>query len=418
MATVQQTFFGLLDRFADWTGQPLPPLNVDALLTTALHQSGRTDFSDRSFIGALNCLVHALNEEATLSVFGRLAARFDILRCLNNQLQFDAVEEMVPGLNRRSITRPIFITGLPRSGSTFLHTLLSLDPHNAVPRSWQLIYPYPIGRRLASIDRRRARVARQFAFLHRLSPALSDMHPLTADAPQECTDITAQIFQSLRFDTTFRIPSYQRWIDTYGHLAAYRFHRRFLQHLDTQGVPGRQWVLKCPDHVFALDALQTVYPDAKLVMLHRDPLNVLASVAKLTELLRRPFSRQVRREDIGREVSARWLEGAERIVDAQTSGDDILHLYYHDVIGAPIETVRTLYHHCEIALSADAEARMRAYVRMRPSGGYGAHHHSLVEFGLDATQLRERFQRYVQTFDVMLDHRFANTNSNNTMCLA
>ena len=396
MSALRQTPGRLIERMA--------PLDPTALIETSLRRCRRIDFSDWSFIQPLERLLYSLQNEAELSAFGQLAVRFDALRCLDNQLRLDAAEDADPGVLERRIVRPIFITGLPRSGSTFLHSLLAHDPAIAVPRSWQLIYPYPTRRMLGSRDNRRQRVARQFALFRLLSPELAGMHPLEADAPQECTDITAQVFQSLRFDTTYRIPSYRDWIDRYGHDLAYRFHRRFLQHLDTQSPHGRRWVLKSPDHVFALDALRKAYPDAYIVMLHRDPMCVLASVAKLTEILRRPFTRHVDRAQIGEEVSDRWAEGTERMVALHSSPNRILHLHYRDLTASPMSTVAALYRHCGMTLSAHAEGRMKEFLRARPRGGYSVHRHRLDEFGLEAAELRTRFRRYRETFGALTEH--------------
>ena len=162
-------------------------------------------------------------------------------------------------------------------------------------------------------DARPARVARQLRAFERLAPEFRALHPLDATSPQECSEITAHVFRSLRFDTTYRIPSYRHWLDQAGHLPAYRFHRRFLQHLQHQA-PGGRWVVKCPDHLFALDAIRAVYPDARLVFVHRDPVKVLLSVAKLTEVVRRPFTRRLDPHEIGRQESARWLDGTQRMI--------------------------------------------------------------------------------------------------------
>src|SRR5208337_341980 len=145
-----------------------------------------------------------------------------------------------------------------------------------------------------------------------LAPAFQALHPLEAISPQECSEITAHVFRSLRFDTNYHIPSYRAWLDAdpVGHLPAYQFHRRFLQHLQHQAGPRAsppRWVLKCPDHLFALEAIRAVYPDARLVFVHRDPVKVLLSVARLTEVLRRPFTRDLDPRTIGRDESARWL---------------------------------------------------------------------------------------------------------------
>jgi hypothetical protein len=372
-------------------------LDADELIAAALAYARREDFSDRTFVDPLKRLVNSYNSEADLSAFGRYAVRFDVMRGLKNLLRFDAIEEKDPAILARPIERPVFITGLPRSGTTFLHTLLAQDPAVAAPLSWQLVYPYPS--RLGSLgaDWRRLWVDTQFRIMQRLSPELRDLHPLSASAPQECTDITAQVFQSLRFDSTYRIPSYQAWLDGHGHHDAYRFHRRFLQHLDAQA-PGRHWVLKSPDHVFALDAIRAIYPDALIVFLHRDPLSVLASVAKLTEVLRRPFTRRVDRMEIGRQVSSSWIDGANRMI-ADASGA-VLHLHYKDVVSAPLDAVATLYRQCGLALSESAKAQMQRWLERSPQNGNGQSRYSLTEFGLEESSLRARFARYMQAFGV------------------
>ena len=391
---------GMLQRQAIRTVRRVAPLNAEQLIDVALGVLGRDGFSDWSFQDALERLLGTLQAEAHLGLFGHLATRFDVLRCLHNLLRLDIAEQADPRIAQRALGRPIFITGLPRSGSTFLHSLLALDPAAAVPRSWQLIYPYPQLRPWLPGDHRRARVARQLGLFRLIAPGIARMHPVRADSPQECTDITGQVFRSLRFDTMYHIPAYRDWLDEDGQELGYRFHRRFLCHLDAQGPAGRQWVLKSPDHVFALAALRKEYPQAHIVMLHRGPLKVMASVAKLTEILRRPFTTRLERAAIGREVSERWAQGAQQMIACKSAPDNILHLYYRDIVGAPLQTVARLYRHCGLTLSAEAERRMQAYLRRVPRGGYAVHHHSLEEFGLDPAHLREQFAGYTRAFDV------------------
>ncbi len=370
-------------------------LNADWFLENALHRAGRKRFSDTSFVEPLKQLLCAYDEEAELSLFGRYAARFDVMRCLDNLLRFDAMEEADPTIRSRKIARPLFITGLPRSSTTFLHELLAQDPENAVPLSWQLIYPYP-GRKLFGRDSRRDWVELQFRVFQLSSPGVARLHPLSADKPQECTDITAQVFQSLRFETTHNVPSYQHWIDAHGHDEAFRFHRRFLQHLGAQN-PGYRWILKSPDHVFALDAIRSAYPDASIVFLHRDPLSVVASCAKLTELLRRPFTRSLDQRVVGREVADRLVESAERMTDAAESGG-ILHLYYREVTADPLKAVDAIYHHCGRFLSPVARQRMNHWLARQPPPR--KHRYDLAEFGLEPGSLRERFAGYMRSFAV------------------
>jgi hypothetical protein len=229
------------------------------------------------------------------------------------------------------------------------------------------------------------------------------MHPINAGSPQECSEITAHVFASLRFDSTYRIPSYRRWLDETGHLEAYRFHKRFLQHLQHQAGGDGRWVLKCPDHVFALAAIRAVYPDARLVFVHRDPLAVLLSVARLTETLRRPFTRSIDKTEIGRQDSDRWLAATELMIAAareQRFAEPIFHVHYVDLVTDPVGTVAALYRHFGGNLNAGAAARIGHLVEAKPNGGYGAHHSRLEEYGLDAVLERERFARYMAHFGI------------------
>jgi hypothetical protein len=386
----------LTNNISGRTGR-IPEANQ--MMAAALAAARRNNFSDYSFVDPLKRLLDSYENEADLSAFGRYAVRFDAMRGLQNILRFDAVEDVKPEILSRPITQPIFITGLPRSGTTFLHTLLAQDPAIAAPLSWQLVYPYPKRGRVFGKDLRRTWTSLQFKFMELLSPELYDLHPLSADAPQECTDITAQVFQSLRFDSTYRVPSYQRWLENHGHAGAYRFHRRFLQHLDAQN-PGRHWVLKSPDHIFALDAIRTVYPDAKIVFLHRDPLSVLASVAKLTEVLRRPFARNVDQKEIGQQVCLSWVDGAERMIATKATSTADLHLHYKDVVASPMKTVEALYNHCGLALDAEGRVRMEAWLNRAPKGNRLRRSYSLETFGLDEAVLRKQFAGYMDAFGV------------------
>jgi hypothetical protein len=383
-------------------GGRVPPLRADELLESALKRGKRNDFADRSFIRGFERLLTACNEEADLSAFGARALRMDVLRCLRNVLLFDEREAASPSILERPIRAPVFITGMPRSGTTFLHRLILQDPATIAPRLFQLVYPYASQASVGATLLKRW-VSLQLTLFRLIAPELNALHPVTVDSPEECTDITAHVFQSLRFDAMYRVPSYNSWLERSGFLAAYRFHRRFLQHLDAQ-LPARRWVLKSPDHVFALDDVRKVYPDARLVLVHRDPVRVLASVAKLTEVLRRPFARSVDRMAIGREVSTSWLDGARRMSELSQHEGAALHLNYRQIVSRPLDAVRAVYRHCDLVLTEEAEGRMRSWLRTGPNVRRPWRDYKLAEFGLDAQLLRERFAPYTDTFGVEIEH--------------
>ena len=390
----------------------LPILNgVARLLPRRLGTDGALVAQARALAGpdegdlatALAKLLHACAAEADLSEFGCLALHWDISRLLTNLARLRDEESRAPDIRAEAIAAPLVVTGLPRSGTTFLHSLLAEDPASQALRCWQAVYPYPDAGAAEDGSRRARRVAWQLRSFAMLAPDFRSVHPLDGRSPQECTELTAHVFQSLRFDTTHHVPSYRQWLDTHGHLPAYRFHRRFLQHLQHQG-DARRWVLKSPDHVFALDALHAAYPDARVVFVHRDPLKILPSVASLTEVLRAPFTRATDRRQIGRQVLRDWRLGAVRMMAASRhwgfGSPTPFHVHYADIVARPVETIGRLYRHFDMRLDDAAAARMSRLAASRPRGGYGRNVYRAAEYGFDPEALRHIFADYVAHFGI------------------
>ena len=372
------------------------------LLESALRASGRPDFASRSFVPALKRLVAACNQEASLSSLGTVALRHDILRCLRNLLRFDALEEISPALLSAPVRAPLFITGMPRSGTTFLHRLIVQDRSTIAPRLFHLVHPDSSDFGCVGSTVRKMAVRLQLALFRLVAPEFHALHPLGVNEPEECTDIIAQVFRSSRFESSYRVPSYSAWLHATGFLDAYRFHRRFLQHLQVH-CPGRRWVLKSPDHVFALDELRTVYPDARLIVIHRDPVRVLASVAKLTQVMRNPFTRRVDPREIGNEVTASWIDGARRMAALPAEDRSILHLHYRWIVSHPLDAVDAVYRHCGLTMSEEAEYRMFRWLNRMQKARRASSRYDLAHFGLDAHWLREQFRHYTERFRVEIE---------------
>ena len=421
--TITRTALRLSDSVAASLGLIDRPLNPDPLIRKARRQTGLSDFGDASFIGPLTRLLDACYAESALSIVGRSATKWDVVRFLSNLLILQDAAARCPAINEAPIRQPVFITGLPRSGTTFLHRLMLMDPANRAPAVWETIAPSAsAGTPLQRI----ARVTRQLRGFEWLAPEFRALHPLDATSPQECSEITAHVFRSLRFDTNYHIPSYRNWLDAdvLRHLPAYRFHKRFLQFLqyqdgqphysqrqsqcpsqpnDRRRVAARRWVLKCPEHLFALQAIQTVYPDAKLVFVHRDPVKVLLSQARLTEVLRRPFTRRLDPRALGPDESRRWLEGTRRMMavgDDAGLPDPVCHVHHIDLISDPVSTVEGVYRHFGITPAASLAADIDAAVTARPNGGYGEHRYDFDDHGLDEQQERAKFRPYMVRFGV------------------
>jgi hypothetical protein len=391
------------DRFAGALGLSPGSWSARQIIELARRRTGLREFGDNAFQEPLRVLARSYEEEAALSTFGRIAARWDALRFLSNLLTLRAAEEENSAILEESIEQPMFITGLPRSGTTFLHGLLVEDRSNLAVRCWETVYPCAVHSASPTLqDACAIKVERQLRTFAWLAPEIRNVHRLSARSPQECTEITAHVFQSLRFDTTHRVPSYRRWLDDAGHLAAYRFHRRFLKHLQ-YGKSARRWVLKSPDHIFALDAIHDVYPDARFVFVHRSPLEVLPSVAQLTEILRRPFTRHLDRSEIGRQVSERWEHGANILIGvaaaSRTFPHHVAHIDFNALVRNPVGSVAALYERFGLTFSDAFANRLLAQLVNWPEGGYRHNRPSLEEYGLSHETERRRFGAYMDCFE-------------------
>jgi hypothetical protein len=377
------------------------PLIADAAKGTRLDAK---PLADPRLIEALGALTSSLREEASLSPFGRLAARWDLKRMLSTLLILADAEREDPAILTRPLGPPIFITGLPRSGTTFLHGLLAEDPLNRAPRIWEAIYPRS-EHRAAEFGAGRGKVALQLRIFNRLSPGIRNLHPIEADAPEECIEIMSQVFRSPRYDDVYRAPSYRAWLDASGFDEGYQFLARFLRHLQGRAQPPRRWILKSPEHVFSIDALTRVFPDAKLVFVHRDPGHVLGSAARLTELLRAPFTTAIDRREIGRKVADYWQDGMQRMVKV---ADDVsfplrsrlVHVQYRSLVSDPVGTIAQIYNAFGLEFSQEAREAMSAKVAQAPNGGYGANRYRPEEFGIDPERERERASVYIERFGI------------------
>lgn len=374
---------------------------ADQLIEAATSRTGLKDFGGEPFRVPLEVLLQAYEREARLNFVGRVTTWWDTVRLLSNLLHVVDDRKHFPGIAAEGIHAPVFIMGLPRTGSTFLHALLAQDPQNHSPAHWEIMHPSPPPAGISVDNPRVARTASELAWMNWLVPELPTAHTMAATDPQECTEILSNVFMSLRFDSTYEVPSYLRWIDHHGLYAAYAFHRRFLQQLQYSEPVTRRWVLKSPDHVFALNEILRTYPDARIVMTHRAPLEVLPSVASLTVMLESAFSDAADPVRIGERVTARWADGARRIVAAAESDSSqgrIVHIFYSDLSRFPLNEVRRIYRHFDLELTAEAETLMTHFTAVHPTKEYGEHHYSLAQFGLDPEQLQWRFGPYLKYF--------------------
>ena len=374
-----------LNRCDAWLGKiRSTSLRPERLAEAAKRRTGLDDFGGGEFFEPLSRLLESCQREARLNLVGRIALRSDVLRTLCNRLLMRRDRQGHPEIANQEIREPLFITGLPRSGTTLLHTLLAADPAHRVPLTWELMTPSP-----PSDDNRQLRIrhaARSLAFLQWLAPTFQRVHALGPELPQECVSLMSPTFMSDQFDTMYDAPSYRAWFLKQDLLPAYEYHQRFLQHLQ-QRQQAHRWVLKAPAHMFAAPALLSVYPDARFVQVHRNPLEAIASVCSLIAILRSVFSNAVDLVQIGRDAMEYWLEAIATFtgVRDRLSPERICDLNYVEIRRDPIRAVRSIYEHFGWLLSSETEQRMRLVLINQPPEQNGLHRYHPSQFGLEST---------------------------------
>lgn len=378
------------------------PMRGERLLEKARRQTGLEDFGEPSIEEPLFHLISSMEAEARLNLVGRLSTRQDLLRLLINRLRLEADRKLNPAIDEVAIQRPIFITGLPRTGTSLLHRLLGLDPANRVVQTWEAMYPSPPP--LAATyhtDRRIVQVERQLRWFHRIVKHFNRIHPIGARLPEECLVLFSLSLLSYQFETTHRLPAYLDWLLSQDLRPAYAVHRRALQHLQW-GCAKERWVLKAPAHLFDLEALFSVYPDAGIVMTHRNPLEAAASNASLTAALRSAFSDEVDLLELGPECSRRWAEAVNRATLYRDNGnalsDRFLDVHYADLLKDPIGTVRKVYAYFELPIPVEMEENIRAFLLQNPQNRFGRHHYRLEDYGLSVEEETTRYAAYRQRF--------------------
>jgi hypothetical protein len=385
-------------------GVSLVRLDETILLEEAARRARSDDFGDESFREPLRRLLAAYENDAQLSLLGRIAARQDMIRLLANRARLRSDRRRHPEIAAEAVRRPLFVTGLPRTGTTLLHGLLAQDPVTRAPRHWECVFPTPPPERARyTTDRRIAAAARQLRWFHRMNPEIRKIHAVGAQLPEECLIITSHSFLSFQFQTSHQVASYQAWLEAQDLRPSYVEHLHFLQHLQSR-CRGERWALKAPAHLYGIDALFAVYPDAGVVFTHREPLEVVASAASLHTVLRSTFSDGVDPIAVGREVTTRWCEGMRRALAARDGGcapsERFFDVRYTDLMRNPIGVVRGIYAHFDMRFSEAAEHRMRRFLAENPKDKHGRHEYTLEEFGLDRDQERQRYAWYRDRFEL------------------
>ncbi len=380
-------------------------ISADDLIATAAATTGLDDLGPDGYREGLETYVAALHEEARLSELGDLAVAGAVVSALANRMRVVAHAAADPAVTEEQIDAPLVVIGMFRAGTTFLSNLLDQDPANRALLRWEAADSAPPPTPAEHREGPRVDAGRvEVEMLEALNPAVRAIHHEDADGPTECIAVMGQDFKSLSWEAIANVPSYGGWLRTADCTSAYEYHRLVLQILQSGGVRGR-WTLKSPHHCLALEALTAVHPTARLVLLHRDPVVLSASVCSLISTLSGTFTEADHQAYIAEHWTSMLEESITRIDAFRAAHPEhpIVDVHYADLVGDPIGTVGALSDAVGTPLSAAAESAMAAYVAAHPKGAFGRHGYDLATYGLDADELRERFAGYVERYGVAVE---------------
>jgi Sulfotransferase family len=379
---------------------PVAALNEEALVGAAVRATGLSEFGDGYHREGLLRLLESVEKDAALHLSGQLTFRETIVGSLINRLLLTEACKRSPEIFRKPLKSPIIVLGLPRSGTTFLHRLLAMDPaHRAVPW-WELARPLPGPGSNGKSDHRRQIFQKKLRRLQKLTPDLDSKHYTRVDTPEECIWLLASTFLSPLFWALAPVYGYLDWYMNQDRLQAYCEYRLLLQVLQDAD-PTRRLVLKSSTHTGAVETLLRTIPGSLLIQTHRNPVETTASLASLFYSL---HSRTTERLDVRRMTEA-ILGFHEHQIARNLQARDahpgaLFDVYYDRLVADPIGTVREIYDHYGLAWSEEFEERLNCYLRHNPRGKHGAHLYAPENFGQTKDTISRRFAAYIERFEL------------------
>jgi hypothetical protein len=378
----------------------LVSLDPDDIIAAAISATGLDDFGEPTWEEPFRTLLASLHNESKLHAVGRLMCRNDVLRHLQTRLRVIDAVKRDPSITQEQVLAPVVITGPARSGTTILQELLALDPALQGPLAWRMAHPFD--------DERAADWAEsEFDLWGDVYPPFKAIHELNAHLPEECLWLMAPEFDLGLWSACVEIPSFMAYRAVSDPVPTYRFHKLMLQVLQSTSGVRRPWALKSPVHLGRLPALFAVYPDARIILTHRDPAKTVPSMVSTVAA-----GRWVRSDNVDTVsltatagMGLGFMLGAivEQRRDGTLPADQIADFHYMDFLRDPVGAIKGAYDQLGMPFAAEFPDRIRNYLDNRPQDKHGVHKYSAADFGLDPAQIRQDFGVYIDANNVELE---------------
>ena len=376
-------------------------INANEILDQAKSETGLSDLGEPLFFEGLNRLIDSINNEANLNEIGIQAQPIRIQGLLSNRLRFEEDLKKFPEILDQEIIAPIVIVGLPRTGSTMTHRLLASDPNHTAMLWWEGRYPALLpGEKRGDIETRMELGKAEVDAVVAASPEALDIHPWDYKGADEEILLLEHNFLSTVPESFMALPSYSEWIEEQDHTLAYEDLKKFIQYLQWQN-PGREkkrWVLKSPHHLGFIDKMISVFPDAKIIQTHRDPIKTVPSFCSMCANLFEPLTTNFDKVFIGKHWSNKLTRALNHCMNiSEQHPDNFLDLEFLNMIKDPIDEMKKIYEFIGESFGEKTEVAMEAW-REENKHEMGAHKYSLEEYDLTESQINDNFAKYQQKY--------------------
>ncbi len=379
-------------------------IDEKTIIEAAKKATGLDDFGKDEFLKPLRVLVNSLEEEGKINPVGRFLAVQTILGILKNRLRAEDLLKKHPEINDIKINSPIIVMGLARAGTTRLHRLLACDPAFHHLKSWESWNPVPWPESFTETpDPRITMVEKGLKFVFYMSPGIAAVHPLEVNAPEEELGLIQHSFSSELWEVTNIVPSFSRWLENNDQTFAYKYMIKLLKIMSWfRGIDGGTWVLKTPNHMQHFTEMANVFPGAKLIYTHRDPVRCVGSMCSVAWNSQTRDTDNLEAKDVGKE----WYRKVDVMVRKNEEGrskfpkDQILDLMYDDLNRDPIGQIEKVYEFLGREFTEEAKSAMIKWLDTNKQDKHGLHRYYLEDFGLDAADVRERFSWYWNKYSI------------------
>jgi len=373
-------------------------LSEDSLLDQARHDTGLEDFGGQRFREGLAVLLETY-EGAGLKPGGRKRTRSRLVQLLSTRLKVTRTLERHPEIRQRSIHLPVYLTGLPRTGTSALFNLLAADPAARPLLLWEAMFPDPLeGLTEGTTDPRLEFLRELFEHNRRKNPDFDRIHYVDAEGPEECVLLLAHTFCDVQNGIEPLMSPYREWFEAQDLGPSYDYYADLLRMLDWQR-PGQRWLLKSPAHLWALDSIVRLFPDACIIQTHRDPLEIVASYCSMMAAVM-SIRESIDATALGRAVLDHLVALVERGMAARRHCDParFVDVHYEGFVADPLATLERIYERFSLPLDDTTRQALRSYADEHGQAKHGSHAYSLQDYGLSADEVRQRFANYAEYF--------------------